>query len=95
MPSFIELQEVTKTYSTLESKTLLAIKDMSFSVGQGEFVSVVGASGCGKTSLLKIIAGLITCDGEVRVGGVPVEGPRQDIGFVFQQPVELLEVLCR
>ena len=89
MPSFIELREVTKTYSTLQQKTLLALQDISFQVGQGEFVSVVGASGCGKTTLLKIVAGLMSHDGEVRVGGVPVRGPRQDIGFVFQQPVLL------
>jgi NitT/TauT family transport system ATP-binding protein len=89
MPSFIELREVTKTYSTLQQKTLLALQDISFQVGQGEFVSVVGASGCGKTTLLKIVAGLMSHDGEVRVGGVPVKGPRQDIGFVFQQPVLL------
>lgn len=89
MPSFIELREVTKTYPTLQQESLLALQDISFEVGQGEFVSVVGASGCGKTTLLKIVAGLIPHDGEVRVGGALVKGPRQDIGFVFQQPVLL------
>ena len=89
MPSFIELREVTKTYQTLQQETLLALQDISFGVEQGEFVSVVGASGCGKTTLLKIVAGLIGYQGEVRVGGAPVTGPRQDIGFVFQQPVLL------
>jgi NitT/TauT family transport system ATP-binding protein len=89
MPPFIELRKVTKTYTTLQQETLLALQDISFEVGQGEFVSVVGASGCGKTTLLKIVAGLIPYEGEVRVGGEPVRGPRQDIGFVFQQPVLL------
>ncbi len=89
MPSFIELREVTKTYTTLQQQTLRALQDISFEVEQGEFVSVVGASGCGKTTLLKIVAGLIPYQGEVRVGGQPVKGPLQEIGFVFQQPVLL------
>ena len=89
MPSFIELREITKTYPTLQQETLLALRNISFEVGRGEFVSVVGASGCGKTTLLKIVAGLLPHEGEVLVGGEPVTGPRQDIGFVFQQPVLL------
>ncbi len=90
MPSFIELRHVTKTYRTLQDEDLLALQDVSFDIGKGEFVSVVGTSGCGKTTLLKIVAGLIPkSGGEVLIGGSPVEGPRKDIGFVFQQPVLL------
>ena len=90
MPSFIQLRNVTKSYRTLQEEDLLALQDVSFEVGKSEFVSVVGASGCGKTTLLKIIAGLIPhSSGEVRIGGSSVKGPRKDIGFVFQQPVLL------
>ena len=90
MPSFIELRHVTKTYRTLQDEDLLALQDVSFDIGKGEFVSVVGTSGCGKTTLLKIVAGLIPISGgEVLIGGSSVEGPRRDIGFVFQQPVLL------
>lgn len=90
MPSFIELRNVTKSYRTMQEEDLLALQDVSFEVGKSEFVSVVGASGCGKTTLLKIIAGLIPhSSGEVRIGGSSVKGPRKDIGFVFQQPVLL------
>ena len=54
----------------------------------GEFVSVVGPSGCGKSTLLKILAGLLPAsDGEAQLGGTPIEGPRKDIGVVFQSPV--------
>ena len=68
----------------------MALQDVSFDIGKGEFVSVVGTSGCGKTTLLKIVAGLIPISGgEVLIGGSSVEGPRRDIGFVFQQPVLL------
>ena len=90
MPSFIELRNLTKSYRTLQEEDLLALQDVSFEVGKSEFVSVVGASGCGKTTLLKIIAGLIPhSSGEVLIGGSSVKGPRKDIGFVFQQPVLL------
>ena len=90
MPSLIELRQVTKSYRTLQDEDLLALQDVSFDIAKGEFVSIVGTSGCGKTTLLKIVAGLIPRSaGEVLIGGSSVEGPRRDIGFVFQQPVLL------
>ena len=90
MSPFIELRHISKTYRTLQNENLLALQDVSFDIARGEFVSVVGTSGCGKTTLLKIVAGLIPkSGGEVLIGGSPVEGPRKDIGFVFQQPVLL------
>ena len=63
MPSFIELRHVTKTYRTLQDEDLLALQDVSFDIAKGEFVSIVGTSGCGKTTLLKIVAGLIPNSG--------------------------------
>ena len=59
--------------------------DVSFDVHQGEVVSLIGESGCGKTTLLKIIQGLIRSDGgTILVDGVPVTRPGRDRGFVFQ-----------
>ncbi|HMF97343.1 MAG TPA: ABC transporter ATP-binding protein [Vicinamibacterales bacterium] len=59
--------------------------DVSFDVRQGEVVSLIGESGCGKTTLLKIIQGLIRSDGgTILVDGVPVTAPGRDRGFVFQ-----------
>jgi NitT/TauT family transport system ATP-binding protein len=67
---------------------LLALSDISFSVGDGEFIAVVGPSGCGKSTLLKILAGLLPqTAGEANLKGSPIEGPRRDIGVVFQSPV--------
>ena len=55
MVDIIEFKAVSKTY---EHENTPAIHDVSFGVGEGEFVCFIGASGCGKTSVLKIIAGL-------------------------------------
>lgn len=51
---------VEEIYKSYNENTVLS--GLSFSVKQGEFISVLGASGCGKTTLLRIIAGLETCD---------------------------------
>ncbi|MGB6310352.1 MAG: ABC transporter ATP-binding protein [Steroidobacteraceae bacterium] len=65
---------------------LQVLGDVSFEVGQGEIVSLIGESGCGKTTLLRIIQGLGRLDsGSVLVDGKAVTGPGRDRGFVFQQ----------
>ena len=61
------------------------LQDISFAVGRGEFVCVIGASGCGKTTLLRLLAGLVTpTTGSVRLGGKQVSGPSRDVAIVFQ-----------
>ena len=68
-----------------EASILNVLGDISFDVHQGEIVSLVGESGCGKTTLLRIIQGLIKLDsGSLQVDGVPVSGPGRDRGLVFQ-----------
>ena len=67
--------------------SVTALDGVSLEIAGGEFVAIVGPSGCGKTSLLRLMGGLIAPSaGAVRLRGEPLTGPRQDIGFVFQQP---------
>ncbi|CCD02041.1 aliphatic sulfonates import ATP-binding protein ssuB (fragment) (plasmid) [Azospirillum baldaniorum] len=65
----------------------LALEGIGLEVAPGEILGVVGGSGCGKSTLLRLIAGLeAPTAGEVLLNGRPVRGPRDEIGFVFQEP---------
>jgi NitT/TauT family transport system ATP-binding protein len=67
-----------------------ALHDVSLRIEEGEFVSIVGASGCGKTSLLRLMAGLAEpTAGRVSIGGEVVTTPPSRVGMVFQRPVLL------
>ena len=62
------------------------LDNISLEIQRGEFVSILGHSGCGKSSLLKIIAGFVKpTQGDVWIDDRPVEGPRGDHVFVFQE----------
>src|SRR5260370_40109698 len=64
---------------------LVALQDINLAVERGEFISVVGPSCCGKTTFLRIVAGLERAtSGEVRLDGRRVHSPGTDRGFVFQ-----------
>jgi NitT/TauT family transport system ATP-binding protein len=61
------------------------LDNVSFSVRRGEFVCVIGASGCGKTTLLRLLSGLVApTQGGVRLGGEIVRAPSRDVAFIFQ-----------
>ena len=81
----VEVKNLKMVYHTISGETE-AIKDISFSVFEGEILGIVGPSGCGKSTLLSIIAGLISpSSGEVLVNGQKVEKPSKNIGYMFQR----------
>jgi ABC-type nitrate/sulfonate/bicarbonate transport system ATPase subunit len=81
----ILIREVSKTYESSKG-SVAALRHVSLSVAQNEFVSVIGPTGCGKTTLLNVVAGLVEPDeGHVLVAGRPIDGPAPDrVAIVFQ-----------
>lgn len=80
------LVTVSDLVVTYRGATHPALGPISLDVREGEFVTVVGASGCGKTSLLNCVGGhLIPTSGIVTIGGVVVDRPLPQIGTVFQK----------
>lgn len=81
----LETTRLHKTF-TRRGEELLVLDDVEIQIEAGEFVSIIGASGCGKTTLLRMLHGLIKpTGGEVRADGKVVTGPDRSRGFVLQQ----------
>jgi NitT/TauT family transport system ATP-binding protein len=90
MPESIRVEGLSKVYHSRDGTEVEALRDVSLTVGSGEFVSIVGQSGCGKSSLLKILAGLLSkTSGVISIEGRELDGPRSDIGLMFQKPLLL------
>ena len=86
----LELKNVHYAYHTLEGETY-ALKDITFSVREGEFIALVGPSGCGKSTLLHLIAGLLTPEkGLIKINGSYHPDNTSGIGYMLQKD-ELLE----
>ena len=81
----LEIRIDRKTFDSPQGK-LIVLQDVAIAIDPGEFVCIVGGSGCGKTTLLRIIAGLETdYEGRVSLDGEPVKAPGLDRGVVFQE----------
>ena len=87
MIAALALENITCTFVSRDNRQqrYTAVRDASLSVAPGEFVSVVGPTGCGKTTLLNVAAGLLAPSaGSVRVRGEPLEGINARAGYLFQ-----------
>jgi NitT/TauT family transport system ATP-binding protein len=82
MPAVVELENVSKHYTTVKGTEVHALKDVSLSVQRGETVAIVGPSGCGKSTLLRLIAGLEK-PGSGSIRG-ETAGAQFVVGYVFQ-----------
>ena len=82
--SIFEFERVSLSYSLREGKRHV-LQDLSFTVGDGEILTICGASGTGKTSLLRILAGLTPqSSGSARFRGANITAPPEGIALVFQ-----------
>lgn len=84
--AFLDMRQVSYTYPGWPA----VVQRVDWDIAQGEFHCLVGRSGCGKTTLLKLAAGLLQPEsGQVTLQGKPVQRPGPDTGFVFQSPTLL------
>lgn len=85
MREVLKLKNISKTYQAKNGETE-AVKNVNFTVNEGEFVSIIGSSGCGKSTILSIVAGLENkSDGKIYIDGVETDGVSSKIGYMLQK----------
>lgn len=91
LAGFVAIDRATYVYENLTARNHEPIVDgIDWTIAQGEFHCLVGRSGCGKTTLLKLAAGLLRpTAGTVHIQGAEVRAPSPQVGFVFQAPTLL------
>jgi nitrate/nitrite transport system ATP-binding protein len=83
--SFLSVQKLKKTYPVRTGGETVVFDGVDFDIEKGEFVCIIGHSGCGKTTILNVLAGLESqSDGHVFMDGREISGPSLDRGVVFQ-----------
>ena len=82
---FLSIENMTQTFPDGQGGTLTVFEDATFGIDKGEFVCILGHSGCGKSTIMNILAGLAEpTSGVVKMDGFEVSGPSLDRGVVFQ-----------
>jgi NitT/TauT family transport system ATP-binding protein len=81
----IELSSVAKSFRSADGTARLVLEDVNFTLKQGEIVALLGQSGSGKSTMLRIMAGLIPADsGQVMYHEMPIYSAARGISMVFQ-----------
>ena len=87
MKPFLEISQLGKTYPTATGKPAVIVENFDLKIRKGEFVTLIGHSGCGKSTVLSMLAGLTdVSSGGVILSGREVVGAGPDRGVVFQAP---------
>src|SRR5947207_9544723 len=83
--ALVQLAQVSKVFGYLQGSDYVAVRDFSLDIEAGEFFCLLGTSGCGKTTVLNMVAGFEPVSaGDIRISGKPIVGPDADRGVVFQ-----------
>ena len=86
MAGYVEIYRLGKTYPSRQGPAVI-VEEFNLNIAEGEFVSLIGHSGCGKSTVLTMIAGLNPISsGGVVVANHEIDGPGPDRGVVFQSP---------
>jgi nitrate/nitrite transport system ATP-binding protein len=94
MTKFVELTQVSKHFDTRKGR-FQALSNVNLSVARGEFVSLIGHSGCGKSTVLNLIAGLLEANGGGLIcNGREIDGPGPERAVVFQNHSLLPWLTC-
>lgn len=82
----VEFINIHKSFDEVNGKPKYILEDINLKIKTGEFICVLGKSGCGKSTMLNLLAGYLKPDkGRIIVDGVDVKGPSAQRGVVFQQ----------
>jgi NitT/TauT family transport system ATP-binding protein len=82
----LEIRDLNQSFPRDDGTQLMVLEHLSFEVRDKEFVCILGSSGCGKTTLLRLIAGLDEArEGSIVLDGEKMTGPSPKVGFVFQE----------
>lgn len=94
MEKFVQLENVGMHFDTKKGR-FVALRDVNLAITQGEFVSLIGHSGCGKSTVLNLIAGLLSpTDGVAICNGREIDGPGPERAVVFQNHSLLPWLTC-
>src|SRR5437762_4366242 len=86
MSDYLVIDNLTKIYPTPKGPAII-VKDFNLRIREGEFVTLIGHSGCGKSTVLSMVAGLNQAtNGRILIEDAPVTRPGPDRGVVFQAP---------